>query len=189
MKRIVNCVLLLLVVLFISCDKDSSGELNYLVIGSLRPEIMYYDVYPDTMITSWERVSNYLIDLNNDGIDDLKLSVLNQYIFGGLSLRNSELRLETRSVNTTVLADSIYPIVLSSGDTIAVDDTWESGNLLLLKSGEECCPPTGNIFHEGNWLEKNDNYIGIKFQDKLGWLRIGIEGYTSVRIYEFAIMR
>ena len=189
MKRRVNCVLLMLVALIISCDKDSSDELNHLVIGSLRPEIMYYDVCPDTLITSWELVSNYPIDVNNDGIDDLELSVLNQYIFGGLSLRNSELRLETLNDNTRVLADLIYPLVLSYGDTIAFDDTWESGNLLLLNSGEECCPPNGNISHEGNWLNKIDNYVGIKYQDKLGWLRIGTEDYTSVKIYEFAIMR
>ena len=188
MKRRLNCVLLLLIPIFISCDKDAVDVLNYIIAGRLSPEILFYDVYPDTLITSWEIESNYLIDINNDNVDDLNISVLNQYIFGGLSLRNSELRVETLNDNVLVLTDSVYPLVLAYGDTITFDGAWDKGDLLLLKSSEECCPPTGNIFHEGNWLDKNDNYIAIKYLDKLGWLRIGIEDYTTIRVYEFALM-
>ena len=70
-------MLLFLITIFISCDKDAVDTLNYIIAGRLSPEILFYDVYPDTLITSWEIESNYPIDINNDKVSDLNISVLN----------------------------------------------------------------------------------------------------------------
>lgn len=91
MKRILNCAMLLLTTTVFSCHKDSSDVLNYLVVGRINPEIIYHDVQPDTVLTSWEIESILPIDINDDNVPDIHISVLNQYIFWGMSLSNSEL--------------------------------------------------------------------------------------------------
>lgn len=173
----------------ISCDKDSSKTENDLIIGLSDSKITNHDIIPDTTITSWETKSNYPIDINNDNVDDINFSVLNQYMFGGMSLWNSELRIETLNAMTFLVADSIYLRVLSYGDTITINDKWENGNLLLLHSREGCCPPTGKVYHEGYWLKKNENYIGIRYNERFGWIKIGVQGHTSIKVYEYAIMK
>lgn len=189
MKRMLNCAMLLLTTTVFSCHKDSSDVLNYLVVGRISHEIIYHDIQPDTVLTSWEIESILPVDINDDNVADIHISVLNQYIFGGMSLSNSELRIETLNNATSVLLDSVYPEVLSFGDTIFFEENWGHGNLLLLHSSEDCCPPTGTTFHEGLWKERSENYIGIRYFDQLGWLKIGIQNYTSVKVFDYALMK
>lgn len=189
MLRKLKIMMLIFVIIIVSCKKNIPEINHLLTIGVLNTTILYHDCVPDTVITSWEIVSNYPIDIDGDNSNDFNFSVLNQYMFGGMSLLNSELRIETLNANSFVMADSIYPKVFSYGDVISLNDDWENGNLLLLHSSEECCPPTGNSFHEGYWLKKNENYIAIKQNERLGWIKIGIEAYTSVKIFDYALMK
>jgi hypothetical protein len=189
MKKFLKYSFLLLIIIKISCDKDSSEMDKTLIVGAYDSNIIVKDVNPDTVITSWEIKSNFLIDINDDNLDDINLSVINQYVFGGMSLSNSELRIETLNSEIFVLVDSIYPQVLSLGDTMNMQDNWGNGNLLLLHSSQGCCPPTGVSYHEGYWKEKSENYIGIRYQERLGWIKIGVPGYTSIKVYEYAIKK
>ena len=189
MKKLLTYSVLLLIIIIISCDKNSTEIEKTLIVGISDSKMIIKDINPDTVITSWEVISNYTIDINYDNLGDINLSVLNQYMFGGMSLWNSELRIESLNSETFVMADSIYPQVLSYGDTISKIENWENGSLLLLHSSEGCCPPTGVSYHEGYWKEKSENYIGIRYQERLGWIKIGVPGYTSIIVYEYAIKK
>jgi hypothetical protein len=189
MKKLFKYSFLLLIIIIISCDKDTIEIEKTLIVGISDSKMIIKDIDPDTIITSWEIKSNYSIDINYDYTDDINVSVLNQYMFGGMSLWNSELKIETLNSETFVMVDSIYPQVLSFGDTISIQENWRNGSLLLLHSSEGCCPPTGNSYHEGYWKEKNENYIGIRYQDRLGWIKIGVPGYTSIKIYKYALRK
>jgi len=172
-----------------SCEKDSSEIDKILIVGFSDSNILIKDVDPDTLLTSWEVETDYKLDINDDNKDDINISVVNKYAFGGLSLVSSKLKIETLNNKTFIKADSIYPLVLSYGDTLTIENNWENGSLLLLESGEECCPPTGIMFHEGYWKDKSENYIGIQYQGRLGWIKIGVSGYLSIKVYEFAIKK
>jgi hypothetical protein len=189
MKKLIKYSVLLLVIIIISCDKDSTEIDKTLIVGIYDSKIIIKDINPDNVISSWGVKSNYSIDINNDNLDDINLSVINQYMFGGMSLWNSELRIETLNSEIFVMVDSFYPQVLSLGDTMTMQENWGNGNLLLLHSSEGCCPPTGVKYHEGYWKEKSENYIGIRYQQRLGWIKIGVPGYTSIKVYEYAIKK
>jgi hypothetical protein len=178
---------LIMIGIMISCEKNSTEPGNTLIVGINDSNVVINEINPAILISSWQVKSNYSIDINGDSIADIDFSVLNQYMFGGMSLSNSELRIETLNPETFIIVDSIYTQVLSLGDTISIEGIWGNGNLLLLHSSEGCCPPTGSSYHEGYWKEKSEHYIGIRYLDRLGWIKIGVPGYTSIHVYEYAL--
>lgn len=189
MKKLLGYLAIILIIIIISCDKDSVEMDNSIIVGVDNPKLMIQDINPDTVLTSWHDTSNYTIDINADGIVDINFSVFNQYMFGGTSLYNSELRLETLNNEIFVLtADSIYLSALTLGDTLTLNGNWTQVNQLLLHSREGCCPPTGTSTHEGYWKGKKENYVGIKFKDQLGWIKIGVENYTTIKIFEYTLL-
>ena len=179
----------MVIISFISCDKDSIEVKDFLIVGIYDSDMIISDIDPDKLIDSRGFKSDFIIDFNDDLFGDINLSVLNQYIHGGLILRNSELRTETLNRETFVMADSLYVQVLSLGDTITLLDNWENGSRLLLQSKAGFPPPADNIYHIGPWKGKSENYVGIRYKERLGWIKIGVPDYGSMTVYEYAIRK
>ncbi len=188
MRAILSYLTILLISLT-ACIKDDDKPSGFLITGVSDQNVVIHDIDPDTLLTSFEVITSYDLDVSGDELNDLNLSVRNQYMYGGMVLWKSELKIQTLNTGTYIVADSVYPLVFDHGDTISLDDSWVNGELLLLKSSEGCCPPTGVSFHEGLWKEKKENYVGFRYDDCLGWLKIGVPGYTSIIIYEYAIQQ
>ncbi len=189
MKLLSKYVLFLVIISTISCDKDPIEVKDFLIVGIYDSDMIINDIDPDRLIDPRGSKSEFIIDFNDDLYGDINLSVLNQRIHGGLILRNSELRAETLNRETFVMADSLYVQVLSLGDTITLLDNWENGSRLLLQSKTGFPPPGGNIYHIGPWKGKSENYIGIRYNERLGWIKIGVPDYAYMTVYEYAIRK
>ena len=77
MKRYFKYSILLLIVIIISCNKESTEIENTLIVGIHDSKMIIKDINPDTVITSWEVINNYTFDINGDNLADINLSVLN----------------------------------------------------------------------------------------------------------------
>lgn len=187
MNIMIGSFFFFMIITLFSCKKDSIEHDIFIIAGRIDSDLVVTDINPDIEITSWEVESDFSLDLNLDEIPDIRISVLNQYIFGGMSLRKSELRVETLNKETFVLADSVYLEVISEGDTLTANERWVRGNYLMLHSAEGCCPPTGERFHKGYWKGMLSGYIGVRYDGRPGWIRAGVPGYTSVKLYEYAL--
>lgn len=164
-------------------------------------QIVYTDI-PDVIIP----YNSYIfLDLNNDGIHELKLEVeqsmssnntgngweihhLNRY-FNAMPIGNVSL-LGT-SVGGTVAA--LYQSDIVSGNGVWLDNnfelaSWRHWNIEYAYGTEDLSGSTGN----GNWLYKTgDNYMGLRFSlgtdTFYGWVRLSVNHYLmKVTIKDYA---
>jgi len=175
-----------------SITKIDCIKVNPITIDSAASKFTYVDINPDIIIHSNEELKTYEFDINTDGIEDFQLSVLNHYYFGGMALSGSNIKIKTLNESSFVLLDSTYPKILFNGDTIQLDGNWASGEFILLKASQGCCPPTSNYYvQEGVWKDVDKKNIGICFKDnssvKYGWIKIGIHSCQILDVYEYAI--
>jgi len=198
-------------ILLSSCKKERKDTVitkTPFIIEYNNANILVTNINPDIIIDSWNVPKDFLLDINSDGQNDFKFSVMNFYLYGGLILSNSELRIETLNDDSYLLIDSIfpyvvlrgdtvisqslvdslYPKVLSLGDTIGTNDDWRNGNFNILKSGQDI-PPSNEYFYAGCWWGLDGKHIGIKYKNLLGWIKIGIPYNSSIKIYEFALSK
>lgn len=160
---------------------------TWLNVGLSVPGILITDLVPDTTVSvPWSSVSNYFIDLNGDNINDVDLEANESYVGGGMVLGNASVKISTLNDETQILTDSIYPIALSYGDTIRVEDIWSSGKLTL-ESYWQSYPP-GHSGRNGYWQGVEDKYIGIKYNNQLGWIKLDTH-LTAFTLYEYALQR
>ena len=87
---------------------------------------------------------------------------------------------------------SIYPKNLSDKDVIHKNGNWRTGKLSLLYGYHEYKYLPGNPIpvlvsdiYEGAWYMVDQKYVGVRFKDKLGWIKIGIDK-GKIKIYEYA---
>jgi hypothetical protein len=163
-------------------------QLTWVKVGISSPEILIKDIVPDTVITApWSWDANYNIDINSDYIDDINLRVHAYYLGGGLVLADAGVNIKTLNNETFVLTDSIYPYALSYDDSIKIIDKWGADNLTL-ESFIQSYPPIGPGVHEGYWYGINNKYVGIKYNNRLGWIKL--DTYTtSFKVYEYALQK
>lgn len=156
----------------------------------------------------------FLVDLNSDGTPDFKLNLTAEIIFAHTYFSNGSLTIETLNNNSFISSDSIYdksvfngndsllskssvnaifPKVLSVNDSIKESDKWRSGKLTLLNteytylfSPTATSPTITAKTYAGAWLNKDEKYIGLRYQNISGWIKIGINGYSTIKIYKYA---
>lgn len=136
-------------------------------------QIIYTDVNPDETYTANQQ---YLLDVNNDGIDDYIIEQVDSIIFG-----NPLVGVQLRSVGT--VNEAVYEtgsltflkgLVLN--DLIDVNETWTVPNPSLPAGGVY----TIGIFDypAGDWSDGLEHYAGLHFQFGVdfyyGWLRFTV---------------
>lgn len=148
-------------------------------------------IVKDTVYDSDYNHHNVLIDLDNDGNNDLSInSVYDQKMgSGGPGLPFYYPYWES---SITVLNDSLKVVsvnntnadTLTSIDSISVNSNWGSNNYFNLAFS------INNYTVDSTWKDKAGYFIGfeiIKPQDTLlGWFQFDIEGYHIIKLVEFA---
>ena len=175
-----------------SIKKDSLIIVDYTYAGVVNEGITYRNLTGDSIIKNF-----FNIDLNKDGINDIKLDCSNGSICGGSS---STVRASIQSLNNNVfiLNDSISPKILTFADTLEYQIGWNSNIYTLFYSASIWCSnPPINV--TGTWFSIVRRYIGIKVNGKLGWIQIGTAGSggweihdmygAEIRVYDYGIKK
>ncbi len=154
--------------------------------ASANAQIVYTDVTPDQVIsaTTIPSMEDYNIDLNNDGINDYKISCSRS---GGICPLAPSSRLYINFIsdsalnsNAVVTGTSItYPLAMNLNDSISSGLSFSSfGYLRRNTSGGPC---TGTF---GVWSYSIDRYLGLKLivggNTYYGWARMQIDVVTGI---------
>ena len=159
---------------------------SMLFSASANAQIVYTDVTPDQVIsaTTIPSTEDYNIDLNNDGINDYKISCSRS---GGICPLAPSSRLYINFIsdsalnsNAVVTGTSItYPLAMNLNDSISSGLSFSSfGYLRRNTSGGPC---TGTF---GVWSYSIDRYLGLKLivggNTYYGWARMQIDVVTGI---------
>lgn len=73
---------------------------------------------------------------------------------------------------------------------VSIQNSWRNGNFNVLKSGWSYPPHQDKHWYEGYWFNIDNKYIGIRYKNLLGWIKIGVTNNNSaIKIYEFALSK
>jgi hypothetical protein len=152
---------------------------DYSRIGIVNEGIIYRNLMGDSIIHT-----TFNIDLNTDGINDIKLVASNGTVCGGAS-STSYASIESLNSNVYILNDSISPKILSYGDTLEHQNGWNSGTFTLYNVGSIPCSNPRIDWREGTWFGIVHHYVGIKIKDRFGWIQMGTDGSGGWEIHDW----
>jgi hypothetical protein len=198
-----------ILVFVFSCKKDEGVVPNEITITSASSsKIAITDVNPDTVLYLYNQTESFSIDVNNDDVYDFKLSTTSGYpCAGGMYYLTRQI--ESLSSEAYILADSVYfnsdydsshvlskttisdlyPKVLSLNDGITIKDKWRKGIMKIVYSyGSNGFCGNGHIGTSGYWIGLDNKYIGIRYKNLLGWIKIGLPN-SGLMVYEHAISK
>ena len=157
-------------------------------------QIIYTDI-PDTLFTWLD--DPFTIDLNNDGIVDLKLK-----ISVGSFFSSSSGGWCTDTWHESLFAEpyegnAIINNPLSLSDPIGTNSLWNPNSAFLAKSsiwnigfGELCSLVTQWESYSGNWSGVNNQYLGVRFSNGsdtlFGWVRLSVSTGVATIIKDYA---
>jgi hypothetical protein len=182
--------LLLILICVIACKKENKEEHPIpIIIDTINKQFIFVDVKQDTSLYFLGKDSVYGLDVNKDDHYDFKISVEGMDFFGG-QLINSKFNIETLNNYSFILIDSIYPKVMSIGDTIRSADNWKTGKYTLIEYSDDCCPPQNFGYTiKGSWPANIKKYVAFRTKEKYGWIGIEINNYRWIIIYDYYILK
>jgi hypothetical protein len=148
-------------------------------------QFVYTDVNPDVAVTCTASTPNNScsaidsIDINNDGVFDLKIRVGGSSS-GGIhhSGTQSGIVEATPLHGSSIISNtSGYPHHLYRNDSIKSTNHWTTAANRILESLSHASKQIGNTV-SGNWTHPIDGYLGIKIvsegQINYGWIRLNV---------------
>lgn len=141
----------------------SFGQIIY---TNINPDVVLNQVTPGTLTHS--------IDINNDGINDFEIQ--NSYSVIG-DTTYSKCYVIADSGNEVAVDGQHFPLALTSDTLINNSFNYDSTNLNVLKQIKSQFG--ANFTFLGNWLEGNDRFLGVRFNDKgvkkYGWIEMQMD--------------
>ena len=150
--------------------------------ASANAQIVYTDINPDVTKTCTASGNNYTcnsfdsIDINNDGVFDLKLELYLHRLYILMSLYESGYVKATPLHGRAIRTDnSGYPLYMNLNDVISTSGSasMASGQILISKSLQ-----AGQTTTSGNWTTTTDGFLGLKIvsgsQVNYCWVRMNV---------------
>lgn len=182
----------LLLLLLLAFGLESRAQ--YIVAGQPGPK--YTDVNPDVTLNGY---TSYSVDINQDGSDDINISVV---YFTPASGTLAYCEATTLNSSTQLFdgpLDSCHKAYPSPGYSslnlakqFTAGDTIKSG--AALGSGEYFSyynTTVGMNCMKQGWMNAGDKYLGVKYQDLsgtfYGWVRLNVTYYSSLIIKDYSL--
>jgi hypothetical protein len=136
----------------------------------MNAQYIYHDVNPNVYLIN----TQYNIDLNQDGINDFRLSTSTTWA----PTYNGFHSIYTYDTNQ-VVCDANGPRVLNTNDTISANSQWGTNGQLLLEMNMQ--------YVSGNWNSVGIRYVGLRFAINnswhYGWIRIEVN--NNIILYDW----
>jgi hypothetical protein len=163
--------------------------------ASANAQIVYTDVNPDVSLSCTVSISNPTcssmdsVDINNDGVFDLILTVGGNRTGILQNITQSGYVKATPLNGSSIISTSGHPLHMYRNDSIKSNSNWSMAANQLLESVSHSTNQIGNTV-SGNWTPPIDGFLGIKIisgsQTNYGWIRlsVGISPPTATCIYK-----
>jgi hypothetical protein len=154
-------------------------------------QIFYMDINPDTSIirTRLNLRGHYSIghnmDINNDGILDLKFTLITSIITGGFPPSSpgyvaGTIKVTPLNGSAILTGSSGYPAKLNLNDSISASANWSTTPNQLIADNKLISSTTVKI---GNWNTATDGFLGLRFitggQTHYCYIRMNAEVFSS----------
>ncbi|MBL0097502.1 MAG: T9SS type A sorting domain-containing protein [Bacteroidetes bacterium] len=165
--------------------------MTMLFSASANAQIVYTDINPDTSIirTRLNQRGIYSIeqsrDFNNDGIADLRFTLITSIITGGFPPQNTgytagTIRATPLNGSTILTGSSGYPAKLNLNAIISANANWSTlANQLMFEKRLT----NGNTTNTGNWNTATDGFLGLRViaggQTLYCWIQLNAAAFTS----------
>lgn len=182
---------LLAIIGLVGCRKDvdiAEHRKDYVLVGVRASDVVITDLVPDLLVAAPRNQTGiHEIDLDNDQHNDIRLKTWTNYAGGGMTLVGARVHIETLNSSTFLQTNGTDVNPLVYGDTLSLNDFWMPGSFLLVGySGSFTSPTPGTS--TGNWYMVTDSYIGVKCNDRFGWVKLDPRSW-SITVYEYAFQR
>jgi hypothetical protein len=102
------------------------------------------------------------------------------------------------------ITERSYPIFLKKDDEIGLDEKWGNQKLTFRTNGtggsqyQQTNDNENHIIyynsivyskHYGNWPIGEIYYLGVKYNDQLGWIKLKLESYDKIIVFEYALQK
>lgn len=150
-----------------------------------------------TSILSFERMDTVFYYQGQDTVfHENFIEIFNSTFYESVNRHNSD------SIHSITKRD--YPIFLYTNDEISHEEKWENKILAVRSAGngggynEQTNDDENNIIYYdwttkykiyGNWPIGDILYLGIKYNDKLGWIKVKLTSPSAMIIYEYALQK
>ncbi len=165
---------------------------------SANAQIIYTDVNPDIIQTcqTFQCSKNSTLDLNNDGVLDLKLDLILSTITRPtppfLQYFNGSIKASPLNGSSILTNGSGYPLKMNLNEVINSNGSWSnSANQILIAKSYAGLTYVLNS-SVGNWMNTINGFLGLKIvsgsQTYYGWVRLSININVPPTIGSFKII-
>jgi hypothetical protein len=190
MKTILTIGFIALLMIACKKEKDITYPDSILAGQKSGDGIIYTDVIPDDSIAGINGgdIEERLLDLNGDGVNDVKLYSNHLSSYGSGYGSSSVTPLGNNEIAISTLPGS-FADTLSLNDAIGSNLNWGTGTCVLYQYSYDIM--TSSHDESGLWKFGVSKYIGIKiFVDQhilYGWIRVEISNLASQNLMEYAV--
>jgi hypothetical protein len=158
-----------------SCNDKASDD----IFAGKTDHAFFIDLNPDIDLTYPKMKDS--IDIDQDSLYEIFLELLPFPLSTGYTTLPA---IRSTSNLNILLADDNMPDALSLGDFIDNSAKWsKSDTLIRLVNIERISQNDYRTY--GHWIHQQDKYLGIKYKNRLGWIKISTS--PSYIIKEIAI--
>ncbi|MFP4663859.1 MAG: hypothetical protein ACLFM1_05485 [Bacteroidales bacterium] len=194
--------------IFTSCSDDPGSLNNYIIAGETTPEQTAHYTFDVSMPVNNQDTSINL-DINDDGIQDIKLMNLSFEETDSTFIRrtciqalgNLQLAQEINPTDSLHFVDSIYECNYAQGEIINQDAPWQlAGHEIMFQhnavitSYSDSIISTTTVSRRVSLFDPSKPYIGFRLytdnQYHYGWIKFNHsqnQNYTTISIEEAAI--
>jgi hypothetical protein len=169
-------------VILFSCKKKEVETSEGIFAGDTNTDLMIVTEGVDKTLSPAEgTLSDFVVDLNNDGIDDFNFIAKNKYKSG----KFIETELVVNSLNQsemvkidTLGTDRIFTAKFKKSALIATFYPFSNKNVVLASANKDTLSNTTNIYCD--WCNVSENYMAYRVKRKdsdafqIGWILISV---------------
>ncbi|MRX45649.1 hypothetical protein [Pedobacter puniceum] len=190
-------------VLFLACialyacseDENFSRRTNYVVIDSLRTDLLFYqkfDPVKDIKLSNAIENKTITIDINEDALADISFTA-SQNNTTSQTIKSLKTKTLNGKLKVALINSLAFPKTFSYKDLIEEKERWESGEFLMAYYERSPSSAVRDSI-SGTWNSKTDYYIGLRLEKQdasisYGWIKLSVSNYNLLEVKETALQR
>jgi len=182
--RTLNYLAPIFIIITFSCNNDKSDDTSKLSVGVDNGNVLIYKFNPPITIVNPDSDS---IDLNGDSRYDLIFIKSPIALLTGFGIKTEMIKKSGVQIILSSLND--YPDTLSYSTELDNQSNWSGDDEQIYALQSYDCQGGNNCIDIGNFLNFKESYLGIKLNNKFGWVKLYNEAFAALEIREYSIMK
>jgi hypothetical protein len=163
---------------------------NYFTAGQSQGlNVYYHDIDDTTFSASYNTSANYYLDVDSNGVNDIKLTCSHSGSQVGYSISSVATMLNNTEMSCYKNTNLLLPH--DSLDMLYSDLSWKTGSSYFRYSNTQNVPPPSTSSSGGLWSSAEPKYLAIRLigQDtSYAWIKIFTNAYSAI-VYSYGLLQ